>query len=188
GVNFFDTANAYGNGETESVVAEALSPFRRDTYVLATKVFFPYGEHPFPGVNDRGLSRKHIMEQCHRSLRQLRTDYIDLYQCHRYYPATPLEETCRAMNDLIDQGKVLYWGVSMWTADQIKNAVAICDDHDWHRPVSDQPEYNMLQREIEAEILPTCARLGLGVVVYSPLAQGVLSGKYRPGQTTPSGT
>ena len=122
GINFFDTANVYGNGETEALVGQSLAPFRRDTFVLATKVFFPHGENPFPGVNDRGLSRKHIFEQCHRSLRELRTDYVDLYQCHRYDEHTPLHETCRAMNDLIDQGKALYWGVSQWTSDQIREA------------------------------------------------------------------
>ncbi|MFG0328354.1 MAG: aldo/keto reductase family protein [Phycisphaerales bacterium] len=185
GVNFFDTANTYGNGETESLVATALAPFRRDTYVLATKVYFPYGEHPFPGVNDRGLSRKHIFEQCHRSLRELRTDYIDLYQCHRFDEGVPLEETCRAMADLVAQGKVLYWGVSQWTAEQIRDAVAVCEDHDWPAPVSDQPQYNMLQRRIEDDVLPTCMELGLGVVVYSPLAEGILTGKYRLNQDAP---
>ncbi|MCL4198789.1 MAG: aldo/keto reductase family protein [Phycisphaerales bacterium] len=188
GVNFFDTANVYGNGETEALVGESLAPFRRDTYVLATKVYFPYGEHPFPGVNDRGLSRKHIFEQCHHSLCELRTDYIDLYQCHRFDANAPLHETCRAFNDLIAQGKVLYWGVSEWTSDQIREAVSICDEHDWPRPASNQPVYNMLERGVEKNILQTCASLGLGVVVFSPLAQGILTGKYQPGQAPPSGT
>jgi len=188
GVNFFDTANVYGHGETEATVGAALRPFRRDTYVLATKVYFPYGDHPFPEVNDRGLSRKHVMEQCHRSLRELGTDYVDLYQCHRYDANTPLVETCRVMNDLVTQGKVLYWGVSQWTADQIREAVEICDEHDWPRPISDQPQYNLLQRGQEEDVFPTCGELGLGLVVYSPLAQGVLTGKYRPGEAPPPGS
>lgn len=188
GVNFFDTANVYGNGETERILSESLKCFRRDSYVLATKVYFPYGKHPFEGANDRGLSRKHVFEQCHRSLAQLRTDYIDLYQCHRFDENTPLGETCRAMNDLINQGKVLYWGVSQWSADQLRQAVEICSEHDWHRPRSDQPQYNMLQREAEAEVLPTCRQLGMGVVAYSPLCQGTLTGKYVKGHEPPAGS
>ena len=188
GVNFFDTANVYANGAAEGIVGEALRPFRRDTVVLATKVYFGYGQSPFPKVNDRGLSRKHIFEQCARSLRELKTDYIDLYQCHRYDVNAPLVETCRAMNDLIGQGKALYWGVSQWTAAQIDDAVRLCEKHAWHVPVSDQPVYNMLQRDVETEILPMCKRHGLGVVVFSPLAEGVLTGKYRPGQPPPAGS
>ena len=130
GINFFDTANVYGRGRTETLVGKALAPMRRDTFVLATKVYWPIGDDwPFPGVNDRGLSRKHIHEQCHASLRRLGVDYIDLYQCHRYDENAPLHETCRAMSDLIDQGKVLYWGVSEWTAQQISEAVAICQEN-----------------------------------------------------------
>jgi aryl-alcohol dehydrogenase-like predicted oxidoreductase len=178
GVNFFDTANAYGGGQTEILVGRALAPFPRESFVLATKLYFPVREAPFPGANDRGLSRKQIFERCDISLKRLGTDYIDLYQCHRYDKETPLVETCRAMNDLINRGKALYWGVSEWTADQIAEAVSICDDNGWHRPVSDQPLYNMLERDAEAEVLPTCARLGLGVVNFSPLAEGVLTGKY----------
>lgn len=181
GINFFDTANAYGAGETEIVVGRSLSSFRRDTFVLATKLFWPLRDWPFPGANDRGLSRKHIFEQCESSLRKLQTDYLDIYQCHRYDDATPLIETCRAMSDLVVQGKTLYWGVSEWTADQIDEAVAICDDHGWHRPVSNQPLYNMLERHWEADVFPTCARLGLGIVNFSPLAEGVLTGKYLGG-------
>lgn len=188
GINFFDTANVYGNGETEAMVAHALNPFIRSTYVLATKVYFPYGEHPFPGVNDRGLSRKHIFEQCEKSLTKLNTDYLDLYQCHRYDENTPLAETCRAMNDLVDQGKILYWGVSQWSADQIRQAYEICDEHNWHKPASNQPQYNMLQREAEDRVLPTCGELGLGVVVYSPLCQGILTGKYKTNSTPPAGS
>lgn len=181
GINFFDTADAYGGGRAESLVGKALEPFRRETCVLATKLFWPVPDWPFPGANDRGLSRKHVFEQCHQSLRRLGTDYIDLYQCHRYDEHTPLDETCRAMNDLVDQGKVLYWGVSEWTAAQIADAAAICDERNWHPPVSDQPLYNMLERGVEADVLPTCERLGLGVVCFSPLAEGILTGKYRDG-------
>jgi aryl-alcohol dehydrogenase-like predicted oxidoreductase len=182
GINFFDTANAYGRGQTEVMVGKALRGFRRDTYVLATKVFWAFErDWPFPGANDRGLSRKHIFEQCHASLRRLAVDYIDLYQCHRYDQDTPLIETCRIMNDLIDQGKVLYWGVSEWNAEQIADAVAICEDHNWHAPASNQPIHNMLERHWEAEVFPTCKRLGLGIVTFSPLAEGLLTGKYNAG-------
>ena len=126
GINFFDTANQYGLGRTEPVVGAALSPFRRETYVLATKVFWPYEpDWPFPGANDRGLSRKHVFSEIEKSLTRLRTDHVDLYQCHRYDPDTPLEETCRAMSDLVDQGKARYWGVSEWTGDQIAEAVSL---------------------------------------------------------------
>jgi aryl-alcohol dehydrogenase-like predicted oxidoreductase len=179
GINFFDTANVYGRGQTEVMVGRALKPFRRDTYVLATKVFWPFEpEWPFPGANDRGLSRKHVMEQCHASLRRLDTDYIDLYQCHRFDEQAPLIETCRAMSDLVSQGKVLYWGVSEWKADQITAAASICAENGWHGPASNQPLYNMLERHWEAEVFPACARLGLGLVCFSPLAEGLLSGKY----------
>ena len=181
GINFFDTANAYGGGETEKLLGAALEPFPRETYVLATKLYWPLRDWPFPGANDRGLSRKHVFEQCHASLRKLRTDYLDLYQCHRYDDEAPLAETCRAMSDLIAQGKVLYWGVSEWTAEQIDEAVAICDDHGWHRPASDQPLHNMLERHWEEDVFPTCARLGLGIVTFSPLAEGLLTGKYQGG-------
>ncbi|MEM7229047.1 MAG: aldo/keto reductase family protein [Planctomycetota bacterium] len=182
GVNFFDTANVYGRGQTEVVVGRALAPFRRDTYVLATKVFWPFDpDWPFPEANDRGLSRKHIMEQCHASLRRLDVEYIDLYQCHRYDENTPLVETCRAMNDLINQGKVLYWGVSEWNESQIDDAIGLCDEHDWHRPVSNQPLYNMLERHWEADVFPMCERHGMGIVNFSPLCEGLLTGKYNNG-------
>jgi aryl-alcohol dehydrogenase-like predicted oxidoreductase len=182
GINFYDTANVYGRGHTEVLVGKALAPFRRDTYVLATKLYWPFdASWPFPGANDRGLSRKHVFEQCHASLARLGTDYIDLYQCHRFDEQTPLVETCRALHDLVCHGKILYWGVSEWTADQIVEAVGICDDNGWHRPVSNQPLYNMLERHWEAEVFPACARLGLGIVNFSPLAEGALTGKYREG-------
>jgi len=181
GVNFFDTANAYGGGETEEVVGEALKPFRRETYVLATKLYWPVPNWPFPGANDRGLGRKHVFEQCDVSLRRLGVEYLDLYQCHRYDEATPLAETCRAMSDLVERGKTLYWGVSEWTAEQIGEAASICEEQGWHGPASNQPLYNMLERHWEAEVFPTCARLGLGIVNFSPLAEGVLTGKYLDG-------
>ena len=174
GVTLFDTANVYMRGRAEEVVGEALAGLPRDDYVLATKVYFPMGDGP----NDTGLSRKHVVEQAHASLRRLATDYIDLYQCHRYDEETPLEETCRVMDDLVRQGKILYWGVSQWSADQIAHAVDLCRAHGWSAPVSNQPQYSALWRQIEARVLPTCEDLGLGNVVWSPLAMGILTGKY----------
>jgi aryl-alcohol dehydrogenase-like predicted oxidoreductase len=181
GVNFFDTADVYGRGAAERVLGEALAGYDRSSYVLATKVYFPVGDGP----NDRGLSRKHIVEQCHASLRRLRTDHIDLYQCHRFDDETPLEETLRALDDLVRQGKVLYVGVSEWSAGQVADALRLADDTGLDRLVSNQPEYSILQRRIEAEVLPLCAAEGVGLVVWSPLAQGVLTGKYRKGQPPP---
>lgn len=182
GINFFDTANVYGAGTTEVLVGRALQPFPRDTYVLATKVYFPCRKDwPFPKANDRGLSRKHVYEQCHASLLRLETDYIDLYQCHRFDEHTPLFETCRVFNDLINQGKVLYWGVSEWTAEQITDAMELCRENGWHPPAANQPQYNMLQREWEEDVFPTCQGHGLGIVCFSPLAQGLLTGKYNDG-------
>jgi voltage-dependent potassium channel beta subunit len=184
GINLFDTANVYAAGRAEEVMGKALKAFRRDSYVLATKVYFPMGDGP----NDRGLSRKHIFEQCHASLKRLGTDYIDLYQCHRYDVNTPLEETVRAMGDLIRQGKILYWGVSEWSASQILDAIHLCQQMNIGPPVSNQPHYNMLGREIEKEVLPMCERVGMGNIVFSPLAQGVLTGKYLPGSPPPPDT
>jgi len=184
GINFFDTANAYRRGEAETVVGRALKDFPRDSYVLATKVFFPMGEGP----NDHGLSRKHIMEQCEAGLKRLGVDYVDLYQCHRYDPETPLEETLRALDDLVSQGKILYAGVSEWSATQIDDAVAIADRRNLHRLASNQPVYNMFQRYIERDVIPLCEREGIGQIVFSPLAQGVLTGKYKPGQQPEAGT
>lgn len=181
GINFFDTANVYGLGKGEIAVGKALKKFPRDSYVLATKVFFPMGQGP----NDRGLSRKHIFEQCDASLRRLQTDYIDLYQCHRFDPAVTPYEVVRAMDDLARQGKILYWGVSEWTAEQIEMAVQAAHEIHALPPISNQPRYNMLAREIEDTVLPACNRLGLGQVVFSPLAQGVLTGKYKLGQPIP---
>jgi voltage-dependent potassium channel beta subunit len=184
GINFFDTANVYMRGRAEEIVGRALRGFDRDSFFLATKVFFPMGEGP----NDRGLSRKHITEQCHASLKRLGVDYVDLYQCHRYDPSTPLEETLRTLDDLVRQGKVLYVGVSEWTADQISEAVRIAKELNLDRIVSNQPRYNMIQRQIEAEVVPLSEREGVGQVVFSPLAQGILTGKYRPGEAPEQGT
>ena len=175
GINFLDTANAYAGGKCEEAWGELLREKRRSDYVLATKVFFPIGNGP----NDRGLSRKHVMEQCHASLRRLRTEYLDLYQCHRFDEETPLEETIRTMDDLVRQGKVLYWGFSEWTVEQIEKCLKLCGDR-FERPRSSQPQYNLIQRNIENGVMPLCHSAGIGQVCFSPLAQGVLSGKYKP--------
>jgi len=184
GITFFDTANVYSRGRAEEIVGKALRDVRRDSYVLATKVYFPMGNGPY----DRGLSRKHVTEQVHHSLRRLGVEYIDLYQCHRYDVATPLEETCAVMNDLIRAGKILYWGVSEWNADQIASAVRLCRAMGWAEPISNQPQYSMLWRRIERRVLATCAEYGLGNVVWSPLAQGILSGKYTQIAAPPEGS
>ncbi len=184
GVILFDTANVYARGRAEEVVGRALSEYPRDSYVLATKVYFPMGDGP----NDRGLSRKHVVEQCHASLRRLGVEYVDLYQCHRYDAGTPLEETCEVMDDLIRQGKALYWGVSEWSAVQIEEAVELCAEAGWSLPVSNQPEYSALQRRIEADVLPLCEEIGIGNIVWSPLAQGILTGKYRTPDDLPEGS
>jgi aryl-alcohol dehydrogenase-like predicted oxidoreductase len=184
GVNLFDTADVYHRGEGEKALGAALAGQRRQQVVIATKCFFPMSDDP----NDRGLSRKHVHESIDQSLVRLRTDYVDLYQCHRPDPDVPLEETAMAMDDLIRRGKVLYWGVSMWPAALIERAVRLCQEHGWHAPISNQPVYNLLEREIEAEVLPACEELGVGQIVFSPLAQGVLTGKYRAGRPPAPGT
>jgi voltage-dependent potassium channel beta subunit len=184
GINFFDTANIYMNGEAEKIVGEALRKYPRESYVLATKVWGPMGKGP----NDRGLSRKHIMEQCEASLNRLGLDYIDVYYCHAFDYDTPMEETLRAMDDLVRQRKVLYIGISNWTAAQIAEALSIVDKYLLHRIVVNQPLYNMFAREIEKEIIPLCERNGIGQVVYSPLAQGVLAGKYKAVDDAPAGS
>ena len=184
GVNFFDTANVYRRGEAERVVGRALKDIDRDDYVLATKVYFPMGEGP----NDRGLSRKHVMEQCERSLQRLGVDYVDLYQCHRPDYQTPLEETLRALEDLVRQGKVLYVGVSEWPAEMLDDARRIQDERGYQPLSSNQPQYSMLWRAIEDEVIPLSRQLGIGQIVWSPIAQGVLTGKYRPGDRPPEGS
>lgn len=184
GINFFDTANVYAGGKAEEVWGRVFQSYDRDDFVLATKVFFPMGQGP----NDRGLSRKHIREQCDRSLKRLQVDYIDLYQCHRYDDTTPLEETLRALDDLVSAGKVLYVGFSEWPVSRISEAVGIQQRLGLDPFVSSQPFYNMVGRGIEREVLPASVRHGIGQIVFSPLAQGVLTGKYLPGQPVPEGS
>jgi voltage-dependent potassium channel beta subunit len=178
GVNFFDTADVYAQGEAEKAVGEALAALPRPHVVLATKCFFPMSGHP----NDRGLSRKHVFESVEGSLRRLGTDYIDLHQCHRPDPHTPVEETVRAYEDLIRQGKLLYWGVSEWSAREIEEACGMADFHGAYRPISNQPQYSIMRRQIESGVLATSEREGLGQIVFSPLGQGALTGKYSGGQ------
>jgi len=184
GITTFDTADVYAGTRAESVLGRALSGQRREGLEIFTKVFWPTGEGP----NDRGLSRKHIRESIDASLRRLGVDYVDLYQAHRYDHETPLEETVRAFDDLVRAGKVLYVGVSEWDAAQIRRAVEIADEMGFDRLVSNQPQYSMLYRVIEAEVVPTSVELGLGQVVWSPVAQGILTGKYLPGQPPPAGS
>jgi voltage-dependent potassium channel beta subunit len=183
GVNLFDTADVYSNGAGEEALGYALKGIPRRYVVIATKCFFPMSERP----NDRGLSRKHIAESIEGSLRRLGTDYVDLLQCHRYDPNTPVEETVRAFDDLVRQGKVLYWGVSEWSAEQILDACRCADAQRAVRPISNQPQYNTLRRDIEREVIPMCSREGLAQIVFSPLAQGALTGKYSGGER-PVGT
>ncbi|WP_040949876.1 aldo/keto reductase family protein [Gorillibacterium massiliense] len=182
GINFFDTANVYEKGAAEELVGEALKAYPRESYVLATKVFWPMGDGP----NDRGLSRKHIIEQANASLKRLGHDYIDIYYCHRHDPETPLEETLRALDDLVRQGKVLYVGISEWQASQIAEALRVADRYLLDRIVVNQPIYNMFNRYIEKEIIPLSERSGIGQVVFSPLAQGLLTGKYTSVSDIPS--
>jgi aryl-alcohol dehydrogenase-like predicted oxidoreductase len=184
GITTFDTADVYAGTKAESVLGEALKGERREGLEIFTKVYWPTG----PGQNDRGLSRKHILESCHASLKRLQTDYVDLYQAHRFDYSTPLEETLRAFDDLVRAGKVHYIGVSEWKASEIEAALKIADDMGLDRIVSSQPQYSMLWRVIEAEVVPLCEREGIGQVVWSPIAQGVLTGKYLPGQQPPEGS
>ncbi len=174
GVTLFDTADVYAGGEAERVLGQALRAFAREDIVVASKCFFPMSQNP----NDRGLSRKHIIESVHKSLHRLDMDYLDLYQCHRFDPETPVAETVRAMDDLVRSGKILYWGVSQWEAGQIEDVVALAKSMNAAPPISNQPLYNMLNRDIERSVIPTVEKEGLGLIVYSPLAQGVLTGKY----------
>jgi aryl-alcohol dehydrogenase-like predicted oxidoreductase len=184
GITTFDTADVYANTKAETVLGEALKGERRASLEIFTKVFGPIGPK---GHNDLGLSRKHIMEAAHGSLTRLQTDYIDLYQAHRYDYETPLEETMQAFADLVRQGKVLYVGVSEWTADQLRDGAALAKDLGFQL-ISNQPQYSMLWRVIEGEVVPTSKELGISQVVWSPIAQGVLTGKYVPGQDLPEGS
>ncbi|OAA28313.1 putative oxidoreductase, aryl-alcohol dehydrogenase like protein [Frankia sp. EI5c] len=184
GITTFDTADVYAQTRAETVLGQALTGVRRESYELFTKVFWPTG----PGENDKGLGRKHIIESAHNSLRRLGTDHIDLYQAHRYDPTVPLEETLRAFDDLVRAGKVLYVGVSEWTAAQIADAVRIAGELGLDRIISNQPQYSMLYRTIETDVVPTSRNLGISQIVWSPIAQGVLTGKYLPGAPPPSGS
>jgi voltage-dependent potassium channel beta subunit len=186
GITTFDTADVYANGRAEEVLGAALKGERRESLEIFTKVYWPVGPDP-KGKNDTGLSRKHIMEGIDNSLRRLQTDYVDLYQAHRYDSFTPLEETMQAFADVVRAGKALYIGVSEWTAEQIREAHGLA--RQLGVPfVSSQPQYSMLWRIIEGEVIPTCEELGIGQIVWSPIAQGVLSGKYKPGQDAPAGS
>lgn len=175
GVDFIDLADVYGpDGAAERTVGTLLPELRRSALVLSSKVFWPTG----PGANERGLSRKHIVESCEASLRRLGTDYLDLYFCHREDPDTPLEETARAMDDLVRQGKVLYWGTSCWSAGTLLKAHALASLRGLHAPIVEQPRYNLMARDVERRVMPVARRVGMGLVVWSPLAGGALSGKY----------
>jgi aryl-alcohol dehydrogenase-like predicted oxidoreductase len=184
GITTFDTADVYAGTRAEEVLGRALHGVRRESLEIFTKAFWPVGH----GQNDRGLSRKHIMESAHNSLRRLQTDYLDLYQAHRYDHETPLEETLRAFDDLVRQGKVLYVGVSEWRAEEIAAAVRIAAQMGFDKIVSNQPQYSMIWRVIESEVVPLCEKEGIGQVVFSPIAQGVLTGKYLPGGAPPAGS
>ena len=183
GITTFDTADAYAATRAEGVLGRALSDVRRSSVEICTKLFFPTGK----SSNNRGLSRKHILESIDGSLRRLGTDYVDLYQAHRFDMETPLEETMLAFSDIVRQGKALYIGVSEWTADEISRGAALA--RELHVPfISNQPQYSMLWRVIEDKVVPTCQQVGVGQIVWSPLAQGVLTGKYLPGQPPPDGS
>jgi len=182
GITSFDTADVYAGTRAEEVMGRALAGTRRESIEIFTKVYWPTGAGP----NDRGLSRKHVIESMDGSLRRLGTDYVDLYQAHRYDHETPLEETLRAFEDLVRQGKALYIGVSEWRAEEIAAALRVAEQMGFDRIVSNQPQYNMLWRVIESEVIPLCEKEGIGQIVFSPIAQGVLTGKYRPGEPPPA--
>jgi voltage-dependent potassium channel beta subunit len=178
GVNYFDLADIYGKGEAEKQMGSVLQQFPRHTLVIATKLFWPMSDE----VNDRGLSRKHIMESVEKSLQRLGTDYVDIYFCHRHDPETPLLETARAMHDLIQQGKILYWGTSEWSALHIAEVTALCERYNLYPPQAEQPQYSMLYRNpVESDVLPVTHARGIGLVTWSPLGMGMLTGKYDEG-------
>jgi len=183
GINLFDTADVYANGAAEEALRVALDGIPRHQLVIATKAFFPISDRP----NDRGLSRKHLVESVEASLRRLGTDYVDLHQCHRADPSTPVDETVRAYEDLIRQGKVLYWGTSEWKAEEIERACRAAEAHGAYKPISNQPQYSILYRRLERDVIPLSEQEGVGQIVWSPLAQGVLTGKYA-GTARPPGT
>jgi 1-deoxyxylulose-5-phosphate synthase len=182
GINFFDTANVYSEGRSEEVLGRALAGRRRDSFVVATKVF---GEMP---NGDRGLSREQVLKQIDDSLRRLQLDHVDLYQCHSWDDEVPVEETLGALTEVVDAGKARFVGVSNWSGDQIANAVELAREHGFAKIVSSQPQYSLLHREPEQDVIPASREHGVSQVVYSPLAQGVLSGKYRPGEPWDEGT
>ena len=177
GINFIDIADIYSNGEAEKIVGKTIKDYKRSDLVISSKLFWPMSEN----INDRGLSRKHIMEAVESTLKRIGIDSLDIYFCHRFDPETEIEETVRAMDDLVHQGKVLYWGTSVWEADQIDKATEDAVRHNAYLPSVEQPRYNMLDRHIESEILPTCKNHGMGLTVWSPLGQGLLTGKYNDG-------
>jgi voltage-dependent potassium channel beta subunit len=178
GINFFDIADVYSKGQAEELMGEALRDFPRHELVISSKVYFPVSDD----VNDRGLSRKHIMESIERSLKRIGTDYLDVYFCHRFDEETPVEETVRAMDDLVHQGKILYWGTSEWTGDQIRKTALRCEAKSFYPPQVEQPQYSLVSRKkLENETLPTLRELGMGIVVWSPLGSGILTGKYDQG-------
>ena len=177
GINYIDTADVYENGAAETLLGQVLPDYDRATYVVATKCYFPLSAHE----SNKGLGRKHIIDSIHKSLRRLHLDYVDLLYCHRFDEEAPLEETLRAMNDLIARGLTTYWGVSEWSATQIEQAIVLCDRHGWAKPIINQPCYNLITRNIEKEIMPMGEKHGLGIANYCPLAQGLLTGKYSGG-------
>lgn len=185
GINFFDCADAYSGGEAEKFLGKILNEYPRHSYVVSSKVFFPTGG----GANDWGLSRKHIFENVDRSLSNLNMDYIDLYYCHRFDNTTPMEETLRALNDLVSQGKILYYGVSEeWGAARLEEAQRIIERYGLYPMTVVQPQYNMIDRYIEHEIMSVCEKYGIGITPFSPLAQGLLTGKYKKGEPYPEGS
>jgi aryl-alcohol dehydrogenase-like predicted oxidoreductase len=184
GINFIDTANVYAAGAAESFLGHVLAARPRDSYVLATKLYFPMDDS---GEN-KGLSRAQVLKQIDASLERLQTDHVDLYQCHRYDSETPLEETMEALNDVVTSGKARYIGFSEWTAPQIQASLDLSREHGWARFVSSQPQYSLLWREPEREVIPLCRANGISQIVWSPLAQGALTGKYRPGAAPPEGS
>ncbi|MCI0651179.1 MAG: aldo/keto reductase family protein, partial [Planctomycetes bacterium] len=177
GINFIDLADAYAKGGAEQTIGRILGQYRRSDLVISSKLFWPMSDNP----NDKGLSRKHIMESIDRTLKNLGTDYLDIYFCHREDPETTLSETTRAMDDLVHRGKILYWGTSVWRPRTLRDVHAICDRRGLYRPIVEQPPYNLLERSIERKVLPAARNLGMGVVVWSPLAGGILTGKYLGG-------
>lgn len=184
GVNFFDCADAYSGGEAERFLGKCLKDYPRSKLVISSKVFFPSGS----GANEWGLSRKHIFEQVDKSLKNMQVDYLDMYFCHRFDPTTPIEETMRALDDLVHQGKILYYGVSEWSPVQITKALGIIRELHLYPMTVLQPQYNMVDRYVEDEIFDICKENGMGIVPFSPLAQGLLTGKYRKGQPIPEGS